>query len=56
MPRGMQLCNMSMQAQPEGQEALLAPTMRCPGVHLSMGMSSSADKGGGEMELLCVLR
>jgi len=52
----MQLCNMPMQAESEGQEALLGPSMRCPGVHLSLGVSSSADKGGGELAPLFVLR
>lgn len=53
MPRGMQLHDMSKEAQSEGQEALLAPTRRCPEVRLSMGVSFCADKGSGETAPPC---
>lgn len=56
MCRGMQFCDMSVQAQSEGQEALVAPAVRCPGVHPSTGVSSCADKGDCETAPLCALR
>lgn len=52
----MQFCDVSMQAQSEGQEALLAPAIMCPVIHLSKEMNSCDDKGGGEMASLYVFR